>query len=57
MKLGEFFLKLDRYGTPISFNYKGKVSHKTLFGGIMTFLSILILLIFGIEKTIFIARK
>ena len=57
MKISDLFTNLDRFGVPVRFNFKGKTVHKTCWGGLLTFISIIILLLFGIEKTILMARN
>lgn len=43
---GGSFRKIDRFGYPISLTYKNEVTFKSSFGGVMTFLAVVSLLVY-----------
>ena len=50
-KMGGKTLKSqDSFGAPVSVNYKGEQTHKSIFGGMVTIMATLIILVFFVTR-------
>jgi hypothetical protein len=48
--MSESVRKIDMFGQPVSVNFKGETMYGTPFGGVITFLSIIITMIYTFER-------
>ena len=50
VKLSDVIRSADVYGQTVSVNFNGDTSYKSTFGGILSILSLVIVVLFGVER-------